>query len=70
MSEKKPTPRSTKIVAAGVFGGLVAATVGQKYFPWTLESQTHTIVVVLAGLVVAATIAWFATRKRPASPAA
>jgi len=62
MAEKKPTPRSTKVFAAAVFGGLLAAIVGQRFVPWTLESQTNTLVVVVAGAVVAGVIGWFATR--------
>ena len=63
MAEKKPTPRSTKIVAATMFGGLLAAIVGQKFVPWTLESQTNTIIAVVAGAIVGGVIGWFATRK-------
>ena len=62
MMASKPTPRSTKIVAAGVFGGLVTATAGQHYLPWTLESQSHTVIAVLVGLALGALIAWLATR--------
>ncbi|HEY5921052.1 MAG TPA: hypothetical protein VIV11_05245 [Kofleriaceae bacterium] len=62
MAEKKPTPRSTKVVAATVFGGLIAAVLGQQFVPWTLESQTNTLIAVAAGAVLGGVIAWFATR--------
>jgi hypothetical protein len=52
MGEKKPTPRSTKIVLGGVLGGLAAVTIGQRVSAWTLESQTNTIIVAVIGLVV------------------
>jgi len=64
MAEKKPTPRSSLIIAGAVFAGLIAAVVGQKYVPWTLESQTNTILVVVPAAVVGGVLAWFLTRKR------
>jgi hypothetical protein len=64
MADKKPTPRGTKVFAAVVFGGLVAAVLGQKYVPWTLESQTNTLIAVGAGAIVAGVIGWFATAQR------
>ena len=63
MKERKPTPRATKVVAAGLFAGLAAATLGQHFYPsWTLASQTHTIIVVVLGVLVGALIAGLATR--------
>jgi hypothetical protein len=64
MAEKKPTPRGTKVFAAAVFGGLLAAVLGQKYVAWTLESQTNTLIAVGAGAVLAGLIGWFATAPK------
>ena len=63
MAEKKPTPRSSMIIGGAAFAGLIAAVVGQKYVPWTLESQTNTILVVVPAAIVGGVIAWFLTRK-------
>ena len=62
MAEKK-TPRSTKIIAGTVFGGLIAISVGQEYWKWTLESQTNTIIVVVGGALVGGLLAWILTRE-------
>lgn len=64
MAEKKPTPRSTLLIAGIVGGGLIAVTIGQKYSSWVIESQEHTLVAVAIGAVIGGAIAWFATRKR------
>jgi hypothetical protein len=64
MADKKETPRSTKIVGASVLGGLTAAVIGQKFVPWTLESQTNTLIVVVTGAIVAGVVGWFATAPR------
>jgi hypothetical protein len=64
MADKKPTPRGTKVFAAAVFGGLLASVIGQRYVPWTLQSQTNTLIVVGAGALLAGVIGWFGTRAR------
>jgi hypothetical protein len=64
MAEKKPTPRGTKIFAGAVFGGLGAAVIGQRASEWTLQSQTNTLIVVVAGAVLGAVIGWLVTRPK------
>jgi hypothetical protein len=64
MSEKKPTPRGTKIFAGAIFAGLAAAVVGQRLSSWTLQSQTNTVIVVVAGAVIGGLVAWFATKPK------
>jgi high-affinity Fe2+/Pb2+ permease len=66
MSENKPTPRSTKIVAGGVVGALMAAVIGQRVSAWTLESQTNTILIAAAGLIVGVVVMLFVTARTPA----
>jgi hypothetical protein len=59
----KETPRTTKVVAAALFGGLGAAVIGQRYVSWTLESQLNTVIVVAAAALVAGFLAWVLTRR-------
>lgn len=64
MAERKPTPRSTLVLAGVVGGGLIAAVIGQKFSAWVLQSQEHTLIAVGVGAVIGGVIMWLATRKR------
>jgi hypothetical protein len=64
MAEPRPTPRGTKVAAGAVFGGLLAAVLGQRMSPWVLASQAHTIAAVAGGAVLLAAIVFVATKPK------